>query len=131
MGKKLTKEEFIAKVILKNEHVRNGDVEICGEFINTSERIECLCNIHNIIILWILHKHSILSEVLINSPQISTSPLRTCSFFSITFAINSSLVNFLPINNNHLYNKFIINHFHFSLRRCKNSFSSIVGMYSQ
>lgn len=47
MGKKLTKEEFIAKVVLKNEHVRNGDVEICGEFINTSERIECFCNIHN------------------------------------------------------------------------------------
>ena len=50
MGKKLTKEEFIKKVNEKNEHVRNGEVEIIGEFINTSNRIKCYCNKHNV--LW-------------------------------------------------------------------------------
>jgi transposase len=50
MGKKLTHEEFRAKVIEKNEHVRNGEIEIRGEFINTSNRIECYCNKHDV--LW-------------------------------------------------------------------------------
>ena len=47
MGKKLTYEEFLNKVYEKNEHVRNGEVEIRGEFINTTHQIECYCNTHN------------------------------------------------------------------------------------
>lgn len=50
MGKKLTKEEFIRRVNEKNEHVRNGEIEIRGEFTNTSNRIECYCNKHDV--LW-------------------------------------------------------------------------------
>lgn len=50
MGKKLTEEEFFAKVYEKNEHVRNGDLEIRGTFISTSDRIECHCNRHDV--LW-------------------------------------------------------------------------------
>lgn len=48
MGKKLTKEEFIAKVILKNEHVRNRNVEIRGEYVNSQTLIECYCNKHDV-----------------------------------------------------------------------------------
>lgn len=48
MGKKLTKEEFIRRVAERNEHVRNGEVEILGDYISASDRIECICHIHNI-----------------------------------------------------------------------------------
>lgn len=48
MGKKLTHEEFMERVMEKNEHVRRGDVEIRGTYVNTSEKIECYCNIHNV-----------------------------------------------------------------------------------
>lgn len=50
MGKKLTNEEFIRRVNEKNDRVRNGEIEIRGEFINTSNRIECYCNKHDV--LW-------------------------------------------------------------------------------
>lgn len=48
MGKKLTNEEFIRRVMEKNEHVRNGEIEIRGNLVNTSERIECYCTKHNV-----------------------------------------------------------------------------------
>lgn len=50
MGKKLTKEEFMRNVVKKNEHVRNDEIEIRGEFTNTSNRIECYCSKHDV--LW-------------------------------------------------------------------------------
>ena len=49
MGKKLTREEFMRKVFEKNEHVRNGEIEILGEYISASDRIECICHIHNVV----------------------------------------------------------------------------------
>lgn len=48
MGKKLTHEQFLQKVFEKNEHVRNGDIEIRGIYINVGERIECHCLKHNV-----------------------------------------------------------------------------------
>lgn len=50
MGRQLTKNEFMKKVFDKNEHVRNGDVEILGDYIKNQERIECYCKKHNV--LW-------------------------------------------------------------------------------
>lgn len=49
-GKPLTKEEFIKRAYEKNEHIRNGEIEIRGEFTGTKEPIECFCTIHNV--LW-------------------------------------------------------------------------------
>lgn len=48
MGKKLTHEEFMIKVKEKNEHVRRGEIEILGTYVEANERIECRCNIHNV-----------------------------------------------------------------------------------
>lgn len=50
MGKKLTHDEFVQKVFEKNEHVRNGEIEIRGKYITSQERIECYCKKHNV--LW-------------------------------------------------------------------------------
>lgn len=43
MSKKLTHEEFIARVIEKNEHVRNGEIDILGQYRNAKTPIECQC----------------------------------------------------------------------------------------
>ena len=37
MSARLTKEEFIRRANEKNEHVRNGDIEIRGEFVHTKK----------------------------------------------------------------------------------------------
>ena len=47
MGKKLTREEFMKRVFEKNDHVKNGEIEIRGEYTITSDRIECHCNKHD------------------------------------------------------------------------------------
>lgn len=57
MSRKLTHEEFIRKVMEKNEYVRNGDIEILGTYVNMQTPIECRCNIHDII--WSPHPQSI------------------------------------------------------------------------
>lgn len=49
MARKLTHEEFMIKVMEKNGHVRNGEIEILGEYINANEKIKCYCNIHDVI----------------------------------------------------------------------------------
>ena len=49
MGKKLTHEEFIARVIEKNEHVRNGEIEILGLYKGKDKPIRCHCVSHDII----------------------------------------------------------------------------------
>ena len=43
MGRKFTKEEFMKIAFEKNEHVRNGNIEIFGEYRGLEERIEYLC----------------------------------------------------------------------------------------
>lgn len=48
MGKKLTHEIFMDNVRNKNERVRNGQIEVRGDFTKTSDRIECYCNKHNV-----------------------------------------------------------------------------------
>jgi hypothetical protein len=45
--KKLIHEEFMARVIEKNEHVRNGEIEILGKYVNQRTPIRCICHIHN------------------------------------------------------------------------------------
>ena len=56
---KLTKEEFIKRVYENNEHVRNGDIEIFGEYNGLEKSIEYLChkcnNIQNPIALSLLN----------------------------------------------------------------------------
>ena len=47
MGKKLTNEEFIRRVTEKNEHVRNGEIEVLGEYEGSKDPIECRCIIHD------------------------------------------------------------------------------------
>ena len=47
MSKKLTHEEFIARVIEKNEHVRNGEIEIRGMYVDSKTPVECYCKKHN------------------------------------------------------------------------------------
>lgn len=49
MSRKLTHEEFIARVIEKNDHVRNGEIEIRGVYIDANAPIECYCNNHDLI----------------------------------------------------------------------------------
>lgn len=49
MGKKLTHEMFITKVMERNEKVRNGDIEIVGEYVSASDRIQCVCHIHDVV----------------------------------------------------------------------------------
>lgn len=58
MSKKLTHEEFIARVIDKNEHVWNGEIEILGMYDGNKKPIECRCAIHNII--WYPTPHDLL-----------------------------------------------------------------------
>ena len=48
MGKKLTHEVFMNKVRETNEHIRRGEIEVCGEYTGLQDRIECHCNIHDI-----------------------------------------------------------------------------------
>ena len=48
MGK-LTRDEFIRRAKEKNEKIRNGDVEVLGEYASASDRIQCVCHIHNIV----------------------------------------------------------------------------------
>ena len=50
MGKKLTHDEFMQKVMEKNEHVRNGNIEIRGRYVRSEGRIECYCRKHDV--LW-------------------------------------------------------------------------------
>lgn len=49
MSNKFTKEEFMDRVYENNEYVRNGDIEIIGEYNGLSKRIEYLCRICNTI----------------------------------------------------------------------------------
>ena len=48
MAKKLTNEEFKKRVWEKNEHVRNGELEIRGGYVNYDTPIASYCNIHDI-----------------------------------------------------------------------------------
>lgn len=49
MSRKFTHEEFVKKAYENNEHVRNGDIEITGEYNGLEQRIEYLCHICNTI----------------------------------------------------------------------------------
>lgn len=49
MGKKLTHDEFVQKVFEKNEHVRNGEIEILGIYKGHNLPIECHCITHDVI----------------------------------------------------------------------------------
>ena len=44
MGRKFTKEEFMTKAYENNEHVRNGDIEIIGDYNGMNCHIEYLCH---------------------------------------------------------------------------------------
>lgn len=46
---KLTHDEFVSRVIEKNQYVANGDIVILGEYVDNHSHIKCRCNIHNII----------------------------------------------------------------------------------
>lgn len=41
--KKLTMEEFMQRALEKNEHVRNGDIEIIGKYNGIYEQLEYIC----------------------------------------------------------------------------------------
>lgn len=47
MGKLLTEEEFLERVFEKNEHVRNGEIEILGRYNGKLKPIECVCHTHD------------------------------------------------------------------------------------
>lgn len=49
MGKKLTHDEFLAKVRDKNEHVRNGELEILDLYNGMDKKIKCCCCKHDYI----------------------------------------------------------------------------------
>ena len=48
MSRKLTHEEFLSRVYEKNEHVRNGEIEIRGKYVNSKMPVECYCNLHHV-----------------------------------------------------------------------------------
>ena len=50
MGAKITHEIFIANVMKRSERVHNGEIEIRGKYTRSQDRIECYCNIHDV--LW-------------------------------------------------------------------------------
>ena len=45
MGRKFTKEEFIERLYQKNEHVRNGEIEIIGEYNGFENELAYFCRI--------------------------------------------------------------------------------------
>lgn len=47
MGKKLTHEDFMQRVIGNNERVRSGQVEIVGKYKGAVKPILCTCNVHH------------------------------------------------------------------------------------
>lgn len=48
MSRRLSQEEFIRKANEKNEHIRNGEIEIRGEYTTKNQGVECFCNKHNV-----------------------------------------------------------------------------------
>ena len=49
MGRKLTHEEFMQRVMEKNEHVKNGEIEILGMYDGNKKPIQCRCVTHDFI----------------------------------------------------------------------------------
>lgn len=47
MGNKLSMDEFIRRVQEKNKYVKNGDIEIIGEYNGVDKRIEYICHVCN------------------------------------------------------------------------------------
>jgi hypothetical protein len=47
MGRRLTNEEFIARLLIKNKHYANGNFVLNEEYRGRDEKISCHCNIHN------------------------------------------------------------------------------------
>lgn len=47
MGKKLTHDKFIRIVNEKNEHVKNGEIEILEEYGGRFTPVRCICYVHN------------------------------------------------------------------------------------
>lgn len=45
---KLSKDEFLEKLYEKNEHYRNGEFKVVGEYINQTTPIDCECPIHGV-----------------------------------------------------------------------------------
>lgn len=48
MKQKLTHEEFVKKLLIKNIHYANGDFSLTSQYIGSNNPIGCHCNIHNI-----------------------------------------------------------------------------------
>lgn len=48
MGKKLTHEKFLERLLKTNEHYANGEFIVIGEYRGNDKPVECHCNIHNI-----------------------------------------------------------------------------------
>lgn len=44
----LTHEEFLERLMKKNQHYANGDLIVVGQYKGMYEPIECHCNIHNV-----------------------------------------------------------------------------------
>ena len=47
MTKKLTHEEFMKKLLSKNERYANGDFYLIGKYLGSQDKILCHCNIHD------------------------------------------------------------------------------------
>lgn len=45
--KRLTNDEFIKRLVIKNQYYISGDLEINGEYVNNKTPIKCTCHIHN------------------------------------------------------------------------------------
>ena len=44
---KITHDMFVNRVINGNQHVRDGEVEILGQYVSSNIPVQCRCNIHN------------------------------------------------------------------------------------
>ena len=49
MGRRLTNDEFIKRVINGNIGFINGNYDIIGKYVNRRTPVQCQCNIHNCI----------------------------------------------------------------------------------
>ena len=47
--RKLTHDEFIKKISLKNQHFVDGTIEVIGEYINRRTKVQCKCIIHDVV----------------------------------------------------------------------------------
>lgn len=48
MGKRLTHEEFLDRLLQINKHYASGELIVVGQYNGSNKPIECYCNVHKV-----------------------------------------------------------------------------------